>query len=83
LFQLVKDADFKALGNAFPRLGENDYLLKETINEREAAMVIVNRVMDTESLTWEKINNKLTHRLYGNWSDPGRVLDMTYLSNNS
>jgi hypothetical protein len=78
--KLVKDAKWSEDGNGFPVLKVNDYLYKETNNEREVAMVIVQRIVDKEELTWKSIDQELSERQYADWYDPGRVIDISYLA---
>jgi hypothetical protein len=80
LMQLVHDAKCPDDGIDFPNIKASNYLRKETMNERAAALLIVQRVMDEEKLTWTRINEELTNRSDKDWYGPGNVIDLAYLA---
>ena len=62
------------------KLSSTDYLFRETRNEAKAAMWIVKAIRRNLKLTWEEIDIELTSRTDGNWDHPGKVLDLSFLS---
>jgi len=56
---------------------------KETNNEREAAMLIMHKVVEKEGLTWKRVDQELSDRMCGDWYDPGRVIDISYLADDT
>jgi hypothetical protein len=62
------------------KLSSNDYLFKETRNEAKAAMRIVEAIRKNLNLTWDQIDIELTSRKDGDWDHPGKVLDLSFLS---
>jgi hypothetical protein len=71
----------KSAGNAsdIPKLHLNDYLKRETQNERAAAMKIVNAICERLSMSMEDVDRELSKRADGNWNHPGEPLNLKFL----
>jgi len=66
-------------GKDIPTLTPSDYLKRETQNEREAAMVIIDEIMKKYKLSWKDVEEELSTRSDGDWNGPGEVMDLEFL----
>jgi hypothetical protein len=81
LLQLVHDAKCPDEDNhEFPTIKPSEYLYKEFMSEREAALKIADVIRDAEGLTWTQIREELSVRLDKDWYSPGNMMDLSYLS---
>lgn len=66
-------------GEDIPKLVASDYLNRETQNEREAAMVIIDAIKKEKKIGWKAIERELSSRTDSEWNSPGEVLDLDFL----
>jgi hypothetical protein len=66
-------------GEDIPKLVALDYLKRETQNEREAAMVIIEAIKNEYQISWKDIEKELSTRKDGNWNSPGDVMSLEFL----
>jgi hypothetical protein len=73
--------DVKGVGNTrdIPTIKTTDYLMKETHNERAAAMNIVDKIKLSFQLDWDGISTELKTRPAQGWNSPGDPLDLHFL----
>ena len=71
----------KGAGNSkdIPNLTSSDYFKRETQNEWEAAMNIIEKIRKRYKLSWKGIERELSVRLDGDWNSPGEVMDLEFL----
>jgi hypothetical protein len=71
----------KGVGNSedTPEYAQTDYLVKETQNERAAAMKIAKAIMKKLKLNVEAILQELSRRDDADWYSPGEVMDLGFL----
>jgi hypothetical protein len=43
----------------------------------------VHKVVEKEGLTWKRVDQELSDRMCGDWYDPGRVIDISYLADDA
>lgn len=63
-----------------PKLNHQDYLRKEIINEKKAAMVIVDAILHHFNLSLKKVDEELAVRPDEGWDSPGIPLDLKFLN---
>jgi hypothetical protein len=76
---MVDGVDGAGNGEAMPDYAKSDYLVKETQNERLAAMSIARAIMKKLKLNKDAILQELSKRDDADWYSPGEVLDLDFL----
>jgi hypothetical protein len=76
---MVNDVEGAGNGETTPDCTKNDYLVKETQNERMAAMKIAKAIMKKLKLDMNAILQELSSRNDADWYGPGEVLDLDFL----
>jgi hypothetical protein len=76
---MVDNVEGAGNGETMPNCTKNDYLVKETQNERMAAMKIAKEIMRKLELDMNAILQELFSRDDADWYSPGDVLDLDFL----
>jgi hypothetical protein len=76
---MVHECQGIGLGENLPQVTKQDYLYRETMNERKAAMVIVDKIRVTFKLSWNKVKAELDTRPESGWYDPGEAVELEFL----
>jgi hypothetical protein len=66
-------------GEAMPKFSKSDYLVKETQNERMAAMEIAKEIMKNLKMDRAAILRELSNRNDIDWYSPGEVINLDFL----
>jgi hypothetical protein len=62
-----------------PHFKDTDFIVKETQNERLAAMKIIDVIMKEMGLGWFKVNEELERAKNADWFDPGEAVQLDFL----
>lgn len=62
-----------------PNFKDTDFIVKETQNERLAAMKIIDVIMEEMGMDWFKVNVELKRAKNADWFNPGEAVPLDFL----
>jgi len=79
--QMVHNVRDAGVGTSMPSFNRNDSLVKETMNERQAALKIAESIMKKYKTNLQSIKKELCELNQTNCYGPGELLDLDFLHN--